>query len=73
MSRRGGCARWVQLLEEGGSGMRCICSRSTRPHEHKKDLNVPNTDSRQQDTPEENAHPRLADTKAHRRLQLQFI
>lgn len=56
---------WLsQLLEESGSGMQCICSRSMQPREHEKDLNVPNTDSREEKTPKETVCACLADTKA---------
>lgn len=55
-----------RLLEEGGSGVRRICSRSTWPWEQEKDLNVPNTDSGLWETPEESGQPCLSDTKAPR-------
>lgn len=50
---REGCTGSEELLEEGGSGMQCICSRSTQPCEHEKDL-----------FPEETTCACLADTKA---------
>lgn len=44
--------------------MQSTCSKSMRPCEHEKDLNVPNTDSREEKTPEETVCACLADTKA---------
>lgn len=58
-NREAALAQW----KESSPGMQSICSKSMRSCEHKKDLNVPNTESREEKTPEETVCARLADTK----------